>query len=137
MLVQAFLEVNVKRGLDVGWVCWEKDLSGEMGKELEEAESCQKMAPVRPGWRTEEGRKEGLAEKVLDCGAILRKFRQSQAAVHNPKLPIRGPFHLPSLWLPVLAGSVTAWGQVLGSVALERVWQGISAITAGACTTIY
>lgn len=108
-----------------------------MGKELEEAESCQKMAPVRPGWRTEEGRKEGLAEKVLDCGAILRKFRQSQADVHNPKLPIRGPSHLASPRLPVLAGSVTAWGQVLGSVDLERVWQGISAITAGACTTVY
>ena len=34
------------------------------------------------------GRKEGWAGNDLECGAILRKFQQSQRGILNPKLLI-------------------------------------------------
>ena len=94
-------------------VRYASDLLGKMlGREHREGarggwENCQ--TAIEPIFGKGKGRKEGGIGRVLDCSAMLRKFRQIQWRVLDLKLPIREALYLPGTGRLRVSAALSLW----------------------------
>lgn len=94
-------------------VRYARDLLGKMlGREHREGarggwENCQ--TEIDPIFGKGKERKEGGIGRVLDCSAMLRKFRQIQWRVLDLKLPVREALYLPGTGRFRVSAALSLW----------------------------